>query len=156
MAHSRLGVVQMQVTTQLDSVWQRVREDSRDGEILRRRAAALGAVALGLAGFLIAIGLSVVVLGFVAAIVVALGIAAFLAVWPKLPGFGLNRVIPRGRRVHRAARAAFVAGRARTAIRARTSLQKVQGATSQLAQRATRRDPIRDALHLNTLGTQHR
>lgn len=160
----------MQVTRQLDSVWQRAREDSRDGDVLRRRVAAIGALSLGVGGFLIAIGLTVVVLGFLAASVVAAGIVAFLAAWPALRAFGLarlasvrersraahGRIVPGWRSKQRAARAALIAGRARSATRARTTSQTLRGATTRLAQLALRREPAREALRLNALGTQHR
>jgi len=211
----------MQVTKQLDSVWQRARDESRDGEILRRRIAAIGALALGFTGFLVAIGLAVVVLGVLAAIVVAAGIVAFLAAWPRLRAFARDgaaylrsrgqdtrgrlaplcrsaqrnaraalaggrargaafartavasssrargRLAPLRRDAQRHARAAFARGRSRSAALARTAaasysratpavVQRVDAAKTHLVLPGTRRDPTREAINLNALGTQQR
>ena len=58
----------MRTTEQINSFWELAREQSLRGQILRRRITAIGAIALGFSGLLLAIGLGGVVLAFLAVI----------------------------------------------------------------------------------------
>ena len=172
----------MRTTEQINSFWELARERSVDGEILRRRIAAIGAIGVGFSGFLVAIGLAVVVLVFLAGIVVSLGAAALLALWPRLlDGFGRDAVAylrdcspaVRGqlvrlwRRVLSAARTALVEAGAHSRGLARAAAasglrvgrsvgQSARATTIRFAPRAARLDPKREAICLNATGTHHR
>jgi hypothetical protein len=78
----------MRTTEQINSFWELARQRSVEGEVLRRRIAAIGGLAVGFCGFLLAIGLGVVVLVFLAGIVVSVGVAALFTLWPRLCTFG--------------------------------------------------------------------
>jgi hypothetical protein len=82
----------MRTTEQINSLWELARKRSVDGEVLRRRIAAIGASVVGFCGFLLAIGLGVVVLVFLGGIVVSVGTAALVALWPRLHSFGGDAV----------------------------------------------------------------
>jgi tetratricopeptide (TPR) repeat protein len=82
----------MRTTEQINSFWELSRQQSADGEILRRRIAAIGAIALGIAGFLFAIGFGVVVLVLLGALAASVGVAVFLTQWPRLRAFGAKGI----------------------------------------------------------------
>jgi hypothetical protein len=171
----------MLTTQQINSFWELARQRSVDGEVLRRRVAAIGAIAVGLCGLLLAIGLGVVVLVFLAGIVVSVGVAALLTLWPRLRTFGGNgiayirdrsrairgQLVPLCRKVASVARMALVEARARsnTLARGATALscrvvrsvaQTGGAATFRFAQRAALFDPKREAIRLNATGAQQR
>src|SRR5512133_854097 len=79
-------------TEQINVFWELARQRSAEGEVLRRRIAAVGAVAGGFCGLLLAIGLGMVVLVLVAAIVVSVAVAALVPLWPRLRTFGGNGI----------------------------------------------------------------
>jgi tetratricopeptide (TPR) repeat protein len=171
----------MRTTEQIKSFWQLARERSADGEVLRRRVAAIGAIIVCFCGFLLAIGLGVVVLVFFAAITASIGAAALLAFWPTLRSFGgdalaharersratRGRVVPLARRALNAARSAFAAARVHGSGLARAAAassrrvglragQTARATTIRFVPRPARLDPLRQALRLNATGTQHR
>jgi tetratricopeptide (TPR) repeat protein len=82
----------MRTTEQINSFWELSRQQSADGEILRRRIAAIGAIALGIAGFLFAIGFGIVVLVLLAALAASVGVAVFLTHWPQLRSLGAGGI----------------------------------------------------------------
>ena len=167
----------MRTSEQINSFWELAREQSVRGAVLRRRVAALGAITLGFCGFLLAIGLGVVVLVFVAGIVASVGVTVLLTAWPRLRTFGgrgLAYVRDRGRAARRqlvpiwrsvlsAARAAFVEARARSNALARATAaatsdfgKTVRGATTRFAPHVARLEPKQEAIRLNAAGTQQR
>jgi tetratricopeptide (TPR) repeat protein len=90
----------MRTSEQINAFWGLARENSADGQTIRRRIGALAAVTLAISGFLIAIGLAALVLAMVAGALLSIGLMAFLAVWPRLyrrAGGGFRRVGSRGR-----------------------------------------------------------
>jgi tetratricopeptide (TPR) repeat protein len=127
----------MRTTEQMKSFWELAREQSRDGEVFRRRIAAIAALAVAACGFLLAVGLGMLVLVFLAGIVVYVGVVAVIALWPRLMPF--CRRVP--------------AGAGTVSVKARVHARAL--ATS-LARRSVRVDPQRDAIRLNTAGTRHR
>jgi hypothetical protein len=166
----------MHSTEQINSFWELARERSVKGAILRRRVAAIGAITLGLCGFLLAIGLGVVVLVCVAGVVVSIGVAALFRSWPRLRTFGADlayvrdrsrvtcrQLVPISRSVLSGARAAFVDVRAHShafgrAAAASTSHvgKTARAATIRFGPRVVRRDPKHEAIRLNATGTQQR
>lgn len=171
----------MRTTEQINSFWELARERSVDGEVLRRRIMAIGAVAVGLCGFLLAIGLGVVVLLFLAGIVLSVGVAALLTLWPRLRSFVGNgiahgrdrsrvirgQLVPRWRKVTGSVCMALVEGRAHGNALARAAAalccrvgrgvsQAGRAATTRFAPRTARVDPKREAIRLNATGTQQR
>ena len=92
----------MRRTEQINAFWELTRERSADGEVVRRRAAAIGAIAIVFCGFLLAIGLGVVVLAFLAGALASIGMVAFVALWPrvrKTAAFRLGHIDENGRRL---------------------------------------------------------
>jgi len=171
----------MRTTEQINSFWELARERSVDGEVLRRRIMAIGAIAVGLCGFLLAIGLGVVVRLFLAGIVVSVGVAALLTLWPRLRSFGGNgiahsrdrgrairgQLVPLWRNVAGAVRTALVEARAHGNALGRAAGawccrvgrgvgQAGRAATTRFAPRTARVDPRREASRLNATGTQQR
>ena len=171
----------MRTTEQINSFWELARERSVDGEVLRRRIMAIGAIAVGLCGFLLAIGLGVVVLVFLGGIVVSVGVAALLTLWPRLRRFGgtgiahsrdrsralRGQLVPLWRNVAGAVRTALVEARAHGSALARAAAtlccrvgsgvgQAGRAATTRFAARTARVDPRREASRLNAAGTQQR
>jgi len=171
----------MRTTEQISSFWKLAREHSVEGEVLRRRIVAIGAITVGFGGFLLAIGLGVVVLVFLAGIVVSVSVATLLTVWPRLRTFGgdgityardrsratRGQLVPLWRSVLAAARTASIEARAHSNDLARTASasgsrigrrvgQTVRAATIRLAPRAALLDPKREAIRLNATGTQQR
>ena len=171
----------MRTTEQINSFWELARERSVEGEVLRRRIRAIGAIAVGLCGFLLAIGLGVVVLVFLAGIVVSVAVAALLTLWPRLRSFGGNGIahirdrsrairgqaVPLWRNVAGAAGMALVEARKHGNALARAAAalgyrvgrgvgQAGRAATLRFAPRAARRDPKGEAIRLNATGTQQR
>jgi len=164
----------MRTSEQINAFWGVARESSVDGERFRRRIGAGAAMTLLVCGFLLAIGLSALVLAFFVGVLVSVGVIAFAAVWPRVRarvGDGIGRARARGRR--RAAvlvprlrdtgrsRANAVASASRRATTlVRTVLESGSRAGRELAQAARstaqRTDPQRDALRLNAAGTRHR
>jgi hypothetical protein len=175
------GVDRMRTTEQINSFWQLARERSVDGEVLRRRIAAIAAYAVAFCGFLLAVGLGVLVLVFLAGIVVSVGAAALLAVWPTLRSFGGDAIaysrdrsrairgqfMPLCRRLLSAARTALAEARAHSSGLAHAAAasgsrigrsvgQTARTTTTRIAPRAARLDPKHEAIRLNATGTQHR
>jgi tetratricopeptide (TPR) repeat protein len=136
---------------------------------------------VGFCGFLLAIGLVVVVLVFLAGIVVSVCAVALLALWPRLHSFGGDAVayardrsratrrllVPLWRRGLSAGRMALLEARAHSSGLAdaaaasgsrvgRSIDQTARATTIRFAPRAARLDPKREAIRLNALGTQHR
>jgi tetratricopeptide (TPR) repeat protein len=171
----------MRTTEQINSFWKLAQERSDDGQVLRRRIAAIGAVALGFCGFLLAIGLTVVVLVLLAGIVVSVGVTALLARGPSLRTVSgdciatvrercletRRQLEPRLNRVLLAARTAMVEARghagglARAAAFSASRLGHAVGriaraAANRFAPRAARVAPTHQATHLNATGTQLR
>src|SRR5919199_352073 len=157
------GVDRMRTTEQINSFWELARERSIDGEILRRRVAAVGAITIVFCGFLLAIGLGILVLVFLGGMVASLGVAALLALWPRMRAGGggavrrLRKHVPRAR-----GRVGPVAGRASTSAVAfahaaagwaagfqRGLAQTARGAAIRFAPRPARLEPQREAIRLN-------
>jgi tetratricopeptide (TPR) repeat protein len=164
----------MLTTERINFFWKLARQRSADGEVLRRRIAAIGAVAVGFCGLLLAIGLGIVVLVLVAGIVVSVGVAALVRLWPRLRTFGGNG-LTHIRDRNRAARAQLVplwrkgasATRAHGSARAHAALalgrrvgrdiaRAGRAATIRFARRTALLDPQREAIRLNAAGTQQR
>ena len=78
----------MRTTEQINGVWGLARENSADGERVRRRIAALGAVTLTVCGFLVAIGLGALVLALLAGALASLALLSLTAVWPYVRRHG--------------------------------------------------------------------
>ena len=74
----------MRTSEQINAFWDVARESSADGERLRRRIGALAAMSLLVCGFLLSIGLGVLVLAFLAGALISVGLVALAAVWPQL------------------------------------------------------------------------
>jgi hypothetical protein len=171
----------MRTTEQISSFWKLARERSDEGEILRRRIAAIGAITVGFGGFLLAIGLGVVVLVFLAGIVVSVSVAILVTAWPRLRTFGgtgiahlrdrsratRGHLVPLWRSVLAAARTVFIEARAHSNDVARRAAasgsrvgrrvgQTVEAATIPFAPRTARLDPKCEAIRLNATGTQQR
>jgi tetratricopeptide (TPR) repeat protein len=171
----------MRTSEQINAFLGLARESSADGERLRRRAGAVVAMALLVCGFLLAIGLGVLVLAFFAGLLVSVAVVAFAAVWPQLQarvGDGIRRVrsrvdrmaavlVPGVRAKSRSSADALAAARRRASARARTAVESGSRAGRELAEAARstairiapaprRTDQECDALRLNAAGTQHR
>jgi tetratricopeptide (TPR) repeat protein len=169
------------MTKQINSFWELTREQSPDGEVLRRRVAATGAITVGFCGFLVAIGLGVVVLVFLVGVVVSVGAATLLTVWPRLRTFGGDGIayarersqatrahlVPHWRSVVSAARTGLREARAHSQNLARAAAvlgfrvgrgvgQTARAATIRFTARATPLDPKREAIRLNATGTEQR
>jgi hypothetical protein len=156
----------MRTNERLNAWWTLAREDSPEGTTLRRRVAAINAMVFLFCGFLLAIGLRVVVLVFFAALLVALAavlvIAAMPRVRPWLAGSvpvwrsrvraGRAVLAPLGREVRRSSASGFASARNRT----RELAHAGAAITSRLASRVTYTDPRREALRLNAAGSDYR
>jgi tetratricopeptide (TPR) repeat protein len=171
----------MRTTEQINWFWELAREPSVDGEVLRRRIAALAAFAVAFLGFLLAVGLGVIVLVFLGGIIVSVGAVTLLAVWPTLCSVGggaiayardrsrvtCGQLVLLPRRVLSTVRPALADARthSRGLVRAaaasasrivRSVGQAAQATTTRFAPRAARLDPGREAMRLNGAGTQYR
>lgn len=171
----------MRTTEQINSLWALARERSVDGEVLRRRVAAIGAIAVGFCGLLLAIGLGVLVFMFLAAVAVSVGAAALVALWPWLRAAGgdavayvregtratRGRLVPLWRRLRSAARAALVEASAHSRGLARAATdsgsrvgrhvgRSARATAIRFAPRPARLDTQREAIRLNATGTEHR
>jgi tetratricopeptide (TPR) repeat protein len=171
----------MRTSEQINTFWGVARESSADGERLRRRMGALAAMSLLVCGFLLAIGLGVLVFAFLAGVLISIGAIGFAAVWPQvrvLLGGWIRLLRLHGRRVRaflvplwRKARGssaiAFAAARRHASALARSGLESgsrvgrrlAQGARAtaiRFAPRPARIETQRYALRLNAAGTQHR
>jgi tetratricopeptide repeat protein len=167
----------MRTTEQINSFWELARQRSAAGGILRRRIAAIGAAALGVCGFLLAVGLGIVVLVFLAGIVVVAGVVALTASWPTLRTVGGGgvasirdgtqrtrvQVLPLGRKLARSARKAVGEAHALgnalghvAAAGGSHAAQRGRAATIRFARRTALLDPAREAVRLNATGTQQR
>jgi tetratricopeptide (TPR) repeat protein len=164
----------MRTTERINVFWELARQRSADGEVLRHRIAAIGAVAIGFCGLLLAIGLGIVVLVLVAGIVVSVGVAALVALWPRLRTFGGNgityirdrtraaraQLVPLWRKVASAARAHGNAhAHAALALGRRVGrdiAQAGRATTIRFARGTALLDPQREAIRLNAAGTQQR
>jgi len=153
----------MLTTEQINSFWQQARERSADGDVLRRRIAAIGAFGLAICGFLLAVGLGMLVLILFAGIVVCASLARLRALWPRLRtsgGSGIafvrdssgatrRRVGPLRHRLHAAA---VVSG-----SRVRHTVGRTARSTViRFVPKPGRLDAQREAIRLNAAGTQHR
>jgi hypothetical protein len=171
----------MRTTKQINSFWEIAREQTVEGEVLRRRITVIGAITVGFCGLLIAIGLGVVVLVFLAAVVVSVGVAALLTVWPRLRAFR-GHAITYVRNCSRATRRKLVPVWGNLVSAASTLLAKVRthsnalaravataasrvrraagqtahAATTRFGPRVARVDATREAMRLNATGTQRR
>jgi hypothetical protein len=74
----------MRGTERIKAFWGAVRESSTAGARLRRRIAAMAAMALLMGGLLVAIGFGAFVLALLAALVIVIAVVAFVAVWPEV------------------------------------------------------------------------
>jgi tetratricopeptide (TPR) repeat protein len=171
----------MRITERLDVWWRLAREDSAEGRTLRRRIAAIDAMVLLFCGFLVAIGLGVVVLAFLAVLLIAVVVLFVIAALPHSRPW-LDRSIPSWASRARTARA-FIAPRWREARRSSVSaldlsrrhgsafasaaldsglsaareLARAGSATAaRVASQLSGRDPERDALRLNAAGSELR
>jgi tetratricopeptide (TPR) repeat protein len=73
----------MRTSERITMAWSLARDGSIEGERLRRRVGALGALALLLCGFLATIGLAMVVLAFLGGVAISIAVAAAATVWPE-------------------------------------------------------------------------
>src|SRR3982750_3733314 len=78
------GSKSMRTNEQINGFLDLARESSAQGERLRRRVAAIGALSLLVCGLLLAMGFGILVLAFLAGTVVSAGLIAIAAVWPQL------------------------------------------------------------------------
>jgi tetratricopeptide (TPR) repeat protein len=171
----------MRTIEQIKSFWELARERSVDGEVFRRRIAAIAALAIASCGFLLAVGLGMLVLVFLAGIAVYVGVIGVIALRPRLRASGghaiahvrdrtdetRRRLMPFWRRVSAGAGTALVKARvhgtafasaaAASGSRARDGIRRTARASAtSLARRSVRVDPHGEAIRLNATGTQHR
>jgi tetratricopeptide (TPR) repeat protein len=171
----------MRTTEQIKSFWELARERSVAGEVFRRRIAAIAAFAVAFCGFLLAVGLGMLVLVFLAGIVAWVGVTAVLVLWPPVRRSGGNAIahvrdrtvstrrslVPLWGAVPAAAGTAVVKARARgsrlacaaaaSGSSARDGIRRTVRATAiSFVPRPARVDPQRQAIRLNAVGTQHR
>jgi len=156
----------MLTTEHINSLWRLARERSPEGAVLRRRIAAIGAGTLGLFGFMLAIGLGIVVLVALALVVAVIAVASLVAVWPKLQplgGIGVTHVRDGARATReqlQPLRRAFRRAASRAVVETRGLGGKVgrlaKTTSTQFALRAAQPDPRREAIRLNATGTQQR
>jgi hypothetical protein len=156
----------MRTTEQIKSFWGLARERSLDGEVFRRRIAAIAAFAVALCGFLLAVGLGMLVLVFLAGIVVYVGVVAVIALWPRLRTSGGNAIAyvrdrtgaPRRTLVRARAHGSDLAlAAAASGSRVSKGIRRTARASAiSFARRSVRVDPQREAIRLNATGTQHR
>jgi tetratricopeptide (TPR) repeat protein len=71
------------MSEQITAFWGLAREHSADGERIRRRIGAMCAVAFVICGFLLAIGLGLLVVAFLIGVLATVALAALLAFWPR-------------------------------------------------------------------------
>src|SRR5690242_7137444 len=83
----------MRTTEQINTFYELARERSADGETVRRRIAAIGAMSILVCGFLLAIGLGLLVLVFLAGMAASVALVVLLSLWPRL----LEGIRPRSR-----------------------------------------------------------
>jgi tetratricopeptide (TPR) repeat protein len=173
----------MRTREHVNEVWALARDGSAEGERLRRRIGAIGALSLLVCGFLASIGLGVLVLAFLGGLVVSAGVVAVVAVWPELRLRERLASVWRGLRIRvsrttdllrargRAGRAAaaplltraqgsgrttFARARARATEACRSLVQTGRSTAIRFAPGPARTEPRREALRLNAAGTQHR
>jgi len=160
----------MRTTEQINTFYELARERSADGETVRRRIAAIGAMSILVCGFLLAIGLGLLVLVFLAGMAASVAFVVLLSLWPRL----LEGIRPRSRdlRARAAQGTAWTAARfarlgrtgsrsvrraAETGSRLGNDLaQAARGTAIRFAPRPARLEPQREAIRLNATGTQHR
>jgi tetratricopeptide (TPR) repeat protein len=171
----------MRTSEQINSFWGLARESSADGERLRRRIGAMTAMSLLVCGFLLAIGLRVLVLAFLAGALVSAGVLVFTAVWPQVRAHGREWIahlrplaqgtqgflVPLWQKAHGSSVTAVAAAGRRATAFARTAGESGSHVSRELAQaarttairfapRPARTEQQREALRLNAAGTQHR
>jgi tetratricopeptide (TPR) repeat protein len=171
----------MSTDEQINTLWGLARESSADGERLRRRIGAIAAMALLVCGFLLAIGLGLIVLAFLGGALVSIALVALAAIWPQVRAriaewIGQLRscgrtarafLAPFWRRACGSSATAVASARSRGSALAQTAVKsgsRVGGGLAQSAHSTAIRiassqrqvDPQRDALRLNAAGTQHR
>ncbi len=74
----------MRTREQINAFWELTREGSGNGERVRRRITAMGAVAVVACGFLLAVGLGLLVVAFVAGLLASIALAALVVASPRL------------------------------------------------------------------------
>ncbi len=165
----------MPTSEQIKALWRNVRERSAEGERLRRRIRAIGAVLGAVSGLLVIIGLGLLVLAFFIGMLVAAALMAFVATWPRIRpkvAHGIRGLRSQGRttrgfvaplvgQAYRSSRATVAVARTRGTALAGTALESGSRVGRELIDStrtaATKRsDPKAEALRLNTAGTQHR
>ena len=171
----------MRITERLNAWWRLACEDSTDGKTLRRRIAAIDAMVLLFCGFLVAIGLGVVVLAFLAALLIAVAALLLVAALPRarqwvgcsMPTWRSHGrtarafIAPRWREARRSSVSAFAFGRRRASALAAAAFESGSRAGRELARagsasavrvasRLSAGDPKREALRLNAVGSELR
>jgi tetratricopeptide (TPR) repeat protein len=166
---------------QINSLWEIARESSPAGERLRRRIGALAALAVLVCGFLLSVGLGLLVLAFLVGVLISVGLVALAGAWPQLrergaAGIGHVRshahaargaLAPRAQNARASGASAFASARGRGAALARTAVESGSHAGREVAQtarstairfapRPARTEPLRESLRLNAAGAQHR
>lgn len=164
----------MRTNEWLNAWWTIAREDSAEGKTLRRRVAAINAMVFLFCGFLLAIGLRVVVLVFFAGLLVALAAVLVIAAMPRARpwlarsrpvlrarvGAGRAALAPRWREARRSTGSGLASARRRLSGFAATAYESGKQAeakiTARLASRLSSMDPRREALRLNAAGSEYR
>jgi tetratricopeptide (TPR) repeat protein len=171
----------MRTSEQINAFWDAARESSPDGERLRRRIGALAALSVLVCGFLLSIGLGLIVLAFLGGVLISVGVVALAGVWPGLrerSGEWIAQlrsrarragvaVAPRMRKARESGASALASARTPSANLARKAIetgsragrdlaQSARSTTIRFASRPARTEPLREALRLNAVGAQHR
>jgi tetratricopeptide (TPR) repeat protein len=171
----------MRRSEQISTLWDVARESSPEGERLRRRIGALAALSVLVCGFLLSIGLGLLVLAFLVGVLISVGVVALAGVWPQLRrraaewitglrsrgGRARAVLVPLARKAHGSGASALASARAHSATLARGAVESGSRAGRDLAQsarstairfapRPARTEPLREALRLNAAGAQHR
>jgi tetratricopeptide (TPR) repeat protein len=160
----------MRTSEQINAVWCLAREASADGERLRRRVGAIGALSLLVCGFLASIGLGMIVFTFLGSVAVLIGIVTLAAVWPRVrPRLGEwlrlirsraratgTQLAPLSHRAHSASRTTLASTRSCLSAVREEVVRSARSTAIRFAPRPARVEPQREALRLNALGTQHR
>ena len=160
----------MRTSQQINGFLAVARESSLEGERMRRRVGAIGALALLVCGFLASVGLGVFVLAFLGGLAVAVGVVALAAAWPDMrprlvEWFGRMRSRVRGaggqlkplaRKAHQASLTALASAGARLSAVSGHLARTARSTAIRFAPRPARVEPQREALRLNAAGTQHR
>jgi tetratricopeptide (TPR) repeat protein len=171
----------MRTSEQINAVWDAARESSPEGERLRRRIGALAALSVLICGFLLSIGLGLIVLAFLGGVLISVGVVALAGLWPRLRERGGEwiaqlrsrarragvAVAPRMRKARESGASALASARTPSANLARRATEigsragrdlarSARSTTIRFAPRPVRTEPLREALRLNAVGAQHR